>query len=336
MATRDRTKLFLQFRKSYGHALTSQDTRRSRARDDDMRAKAPLLRKDDEGLGSELYELEEMGLIISSSDETGGPKSSRAKREGYQVIDIDSVSPLWVDIKDEINSEIDSFDKNFSKLESLHKKRLLPGFQDRSEEEKEINDLAEIMFGQLKKCHGRTRLLGQPNVAQEAPLIVKNAQISLATRLQELSTQLQNRQSSYLEKLQAREKQGGPFQNESAMLFEDQPQLQLVQEELGSWEEELIAQREREVATISDSISQLADLFRSLQTMVIDQGTLLDRIDYNVESVAENVKDAVKELQTTVNQQRSDKSKYCILILLVLIVFMIVLIIFKALSRHQD
>lgn len=32
--------------------------------------------------------------------------------------------------------------------------------------------------------------------------------------------------------------------------------------------------------------------------MVIDQGTLLDRIDYNVESVAENVKDAVQELQT--------------------------------------
>jgi syntaxin 16 len=40
----------------------------------------------------------------------------------------------------------------------------------------------------------------------------------------------------------------------------------------------------------------IAEIFRELQTLVIDQGTLLDRIDYNVEQMSVNVKSAVREL----------------------------------------
>lgn len=55
-------------------------------------------------------------------------------------------------------------------------------------------------------------------------------------------------------------------------------------------------QREREINDIAKGIIELADIFKELQTMVIDQGTMLDRIDYNVERMAENVKGADKEL----------------------------------------
>lgn len=57
-----------------------------------------------------------------------------------------------------------------------------------------------------------------------------------------------------------------------------------------------IMQREREINDIAKGIIELADIFKELQTMVIDQGTMLDRIDYNVERMAENVKGADKEL----------------------------------------
>lgn len=57
-----------------------------------------------------------------------------------------------------------------------------------------------------------------------------------------------------------------------------------------------ILQREREINDIAKGIIELSDIFKDLQTMVIDQGTMLDRIDYNVERMAVNVKAADKEL----------------------------------------
>ncbi len=57
-----------------------------------------------------------------------------------------------------------------------------------------------------------------------------------------------------------------------------------------------IEQREQEINDIAKGIIELADIFKDLQTMVIDQGTMLDRIDYNVERMAVDVKEAEKEL----------------------------------------
>jgi len=57
-----------------------------------------------------------------------------------------------------------------------------------------------------------------------------------------------------------------------------------------------IIQREREITDIAKGIIELADIFKELQTMVIDQGTMLDRIDYNVERMTVDVKAADKEL----------------------------------------
>lgn len=58
-----------------------------------------------------------------------------------------------------------------------------------------------------------------------------------------------------------------------------------------------IAQREREINDIAKGIIELSDIFRELQTMIIDQGTMLDRIDYNVERMATDVKQADTELK---------------------------------------
>ena len=54
--------------------------------------------------------------------------------------------------------------------------------------------------------------------------------------------------------------------------------------------------RDRELTEIAKSIAQLAELFKDLSAMVIDQGTLLDSVEYNIEQTAVQMSDAVKEL----------------------------------------
>jgi syntaxin 16 len=73
-----------------------------------------------------------------------------------------------------------------------------------------------------------------------------------------------------------------------------QQQQQLV---VGGVNDVAIAQREREINDIAKGIIELSDIFRELQTMIIDQGTMLDRIDYNVERMATDVKQADTELK---------------------------------------
>ena len=91
----------------------------------------------------------------------------------------------------------------------------------------------------------------------------------------------------------------------------------------------VIAQREREIEEIAQGIIDLADLFRDLQSMVIDQGTMLDRIDYNVESMTIDVKAADKELKVASGYQRKTTKRWIILLLLLLVAGMFILLLVK-------
>src|SRR4051812_27773135 len=96
----------------------------------------------------------------------------------------------------------------------------------------------------------------------------------------------------------------------------------------------IISQREKEIEDIAQGIIELADLFRDLQTMVIDQGTMLDRIDYNVERMATDVKEADKELKVAEGYQKKTTKRKIIFLLLLIIAGMIILLVLKP-RRNQ-
>jgi syntaxin 16 len=91
----------------------------------------------------------------------------------------------------------------------------------------------------------------------------------------------------------------------------------------------VIMQREREIEDIAQGIIDLSDLFRDLQNMVIDQGTMLDRIDYNVENMNTDVKAAEKELVVASGYQKKTTKRKIILLLILIVAGMIILLIIK-------
>ena len=112
-----------------------------------------------------------------------------------------------------------------------------------------------------------------------------------------------------------------------------------------------LQQRTRELDEIANSIASLAELFKDLSVLVIDQGTLLDSVEYNIEQTAVRVGDAVKELQeatrwvissfpcvylfmyATFRYQKNTGRRKCIFLLLLIIFGLIIVLIFK--PRHH-
>ena len=60
---------------------------------------------------------------------------------------------------------------------------------------------------------------------------------------------------------------------------------------------ERASEREKEIIKVAQSINELAQLFKELNVLVLEQGTILDRIDYNIEQTVTKVKQGVTELE---------------------------------------
>lgn len=108
-------------------------------------------------------------------------------------------------------------------------------------------------------------------------------------------------------------------------------QGRMTQQQLLLFEEEntkMAEHREKEVIKIVQSIADLHDIFKDLGQMVQEQGTVLDRIDYNVEQTQTRVTEGYKQLQRAEMYQRKNRKMHCILILAIVTLFMMILLIF--------
>lgn len=107
-------------------------------------------------------------------------------------------------------------------------------------------------------------------------------------------------------------------------------QGRMTQQQLLLFEEEntkMAEHREKEVIKIVKSIVDLHDIFKDLAHMVQEQGTVLDRIDFNVEQTQTRVTEGYKQLQKAEMYQRKNRKMYCILILASVTLVMLVLLI---------
>lgn len=69
-------------------------------------------------------------------------------------------------------------------------------------------------------------------------------------------------------------------------------QMQQVQENTV-----LVAEREKEIAVILQSIREIHQFFQDIAMLVVEQGTVLDRIDYNIEHAAVRVTEGRQQLE---------------------------------------
>jgi len=322
--TRSRTGLFLSYRDSVSRPRLSR-TRLS------SYLESPYAAADDE----------HEGLIPASP--------------GHTALDLD-LPPKWVDISDQVQDILADTQAKIAALERLHAKHVLPGFTDRSLEEREIEAITTDITKDFRRCQGLIQRIGvQPHsfppshpdaTSKHAALAAKNVQRGLAAKVQDLSATFRKKQRIYMEKLQ-----GHAIKNQDLLIASGAISLKgsegmsavdddvaaathtQVQSLSADPSQDLTA-RDRELTEIAKSISSLAELFKDLSVLVIDQGTLLDSVEYNIEQTAFQVQDAVRELNVATGYQKNTGRRQCIFLLLLIIFGLIVVLIFKP-KRHS-
>lgn len=92
---------------------------------------------------------------------------------------------------------------------------------------------------------------------------------------------------------------------------------------------EAVQSRDQEISQIAQSIEELGSIFKELAVLVIDQGTILDRIDYNMEAVVEHTKTGIQQLERAERHQKSARPMKCIICLLSTIGVLLIILVLK-------
>ncbi|CAL5036380.1 unnamed protein product [Urochloa decumbens] len=319
MATRNRTQLYRKYRDALRHVRSP--------------AGAPSSSGSGGGGGGPVIEM----ASLLRTDRTYAPLSTDDPSGSSRGAVTVGLPPAWVDVSEEISANMQRAKMKMGELAKAHAKALMPSFGDGRDDQRAIEVLTHEVTDLLKRSEKRLQKLSMKDSSEDSN-VRKNVQRSLATDLQNLSMEFRKKQSSYLKQLrQQKEGQDGvdlemsingtksTFEDDE---FEDVGFTEVQMSKLKK-SEAFTREREREIEQVVESVNELAQIMKDLSVLVIDQGTIIDRIDYNIQNVAASVEEGYKQLQKAERTQKKGGMVMCATVLVILIFIMIVLLILK-------
>lgn len=258
---------------------------------------------------------------------------------GFGIYKDASEPPRWVDALEEINYQITKIKEKLKDLSALHDRHLnRPTFDESSLEEDEIEQATHELTQLFSHCQQLLSVIQQggrhgSNLKESS--LAQNVVRSVAGSLQSLTTTFRSSQTTYCKRLQSREEHSNkffdvPFYSEETRLSPDafkRDQEYLMEDQLFFEDNtEMVQMREREINTILRSITELNSIFKDIASMVAEQGTVLDRIDYNLDNVQTRVQQGLQQLQKADTFQKKNHKMMCILVMAASTIILIVLL----------
>jgi syntaxin 16 len=163
-----------------------------------------------------------------------------------------------------------------------------------------------------------------------------------ASALQDLTIKFRKCQSAYLHKLKSRKEnfnrimpdleidmhsnpfgdQNDPDKNFDQISLTSEDQLQLTTQNV-----EYLEKRDKEIREVLRSIEDVNEIFRDVAQLISNQGTILDQIEYNIETTVVQLEQGNKHLAKAVeHKQRGLKFKLIILGVCLSVLFFIIFV----------
>ena len=262
----------------------------------------------------------------------------------YDQIELEDISynldnSNFVESYKKVNNILDELLTNFASLKSFQQERIKPKFIDEEIEnkriDKEIDKLIIKMMKKIKFCEALTKMI--KNKKNESNTILEkvknNIKLFLVTRIQNFSNEFRKNQQQYLKYL----KEMGVVINSNnenntindLLTNNDDDEkknfLYTQEDDLHSQ----IKKRDEDISVLVKSINELSVIFKDLQNIVQEQGTILDRIDYNINISYENSQKGLQSIKKADEHHKDSCFRNAILLLFIIIFVETIMIIYK-------
>ena len=225
-------------------------------------------------------------------------------------------------------------------MQEKQQQRLIPKFDDQENKKlnKSIKEISTEMTQELKQCQNilkeiindkedlndinNFRELNATNVQ-----IKQNMKQNIITKLNDFTKKFKLNQELYNNKFQ-------DFVIDEEMAnksFSIRKNEEKNSNEFLSTQEnnEQLRRRDEDLTNLLISVNDLAQIFEDMQTLVMEQGTILDRIDYNIDIASSNISQGKKNITKADKHMKNNCFRNVIIILIVIIFIEALLFVFK-------
>ena len=194
---------------------------------------------------------------------------------------------------------------------------------------KSIGKIVHEISLQLQLYERNVKELIKQNLDNQVHNIIKsNLQQALVEKAKEFSRKFKLNQELYTKKYKELVGEDDPT-NEVNNFMKEEEQEQNDNFLMTDNSKQVLKKRDTELNKLLNSVSDLAGIFKDMQVLVMEQGSILDRIDYNIDIASTNVVKGKNSLIKANDYHKNNCFRNVIIVLLVCIFIEAFMLIFK-------
>eukprot|EP00811_Abedinium_folium_P008021 NODE_17406_length_944_cov_3.388005.p1 GENE.NODE_17406_length_944_cov_3.388005~~NODE_17406_length_944_cov_3.388005.p1 ORF type:complete len:284 (-),score=91.28 NODE_17406_length_944_cov_3.388005:91-903(-) len=253
---------------------------------------------------------------------------------GHIALTQASQHPAWLEVVEDVRDMLIQIRKKLVQLTRAQERRKQDVFDDKHRSDPQA--VASNISTLIRKCEQRIVLVKTRDVDFRTSTterdLRQNIQRNLASQLHELSQQFKQGQKDFIAEIQPQQC-GTHWDTDPHGPTVDDGFTGEQLSELATMERTAV-QKSEEISSLASSVTELHTVFKELAVLIIDQGTMLDRIDYNIEQVVHQSQESNKLLAKAEKSAKSSSSRAlkCMIFLVIANVILMIILITKVRS----
>ena len=218
-------------------------------------------------------------------------------------------------------------------MQREQQQRLVIKFDDQ-ENKKQNQTIAKIVYEittQIQLCEKKIKEFAKEKIDNKTDDIIKlNMQQTLYKNISDFTRKFKLNQDIYNKKYKELAGEEDPTYEINSSMREDNNDSNQTNNFLMTDNSYLaLEKRDNELNQLLTSVSDLAEIFKDMQSLVMEQGSILDRIDYNIDIASTNVIVGKKSIVKANDYHKKNCFRNVIIILLICIFIEAFLLMFK-------